>query len=293
MKETTRRNTIKMRWSVLAGAIVGIIACALFVTLPAHAAQEVTFSSNRDCDNNAVIECGALTATELQQKYNASPSAQAIYTYFNISPADISNLTSTSANCENFNTASNPANGVCAGTVTKSGTVLINGQIVAINAMTAGRQNMPGSTQETAGNTTFYTRPPSVSFVSDNLDAFVVMNNGQFQYAILSSCGNPVRATPTTKAPPAPPVPQPTTPTPQPTPPAPAPQVQQQQQSQTVVVQPAVSTQQSQPAPTPVATTTPQTLPNTGPGAIVGLFAGATTLGTLGARFFLKRRLQS
>jgi len=96
-----------------------------------------------------------------------------------------------------------------AGSVTKSGDVLVNGNIVATNALTAGRQSIPGSTTKTYNGTTFYERPPSVSFLVDSLSAFVVMTGNHFDFAILSSCGNPVVGVATTPLP---------TPTPTPTP---------------------------------------------------------------------------
>ena len=40
---------------------------------------------------------------------------------------------------------------------------------------------MAGSTKVTAGSVTFFKRPPSVSFASSPLDAFVVMNNGMVE----------------------------------------------------------------------------------------------------------------
>lgn len=134
----------------------------------------------RDCDANAVMYCGALTTAEVNQKYDANPSTRDIFNYFGISGTEVNNLHTTAVT----------------GTVTKSGNVIVDGKVVATNAITAGRQNMPGSTQVSHGGTTFYTRPPSVSFVPPSLEAFVVVKNGVFQFAILKACGNPVKATP-------------------------------------------------------------------------------------------------
>jgi uncharacterized repeat protein (TIGR01451 family) len=80
------------------------------------------------------------------------------------------------------------------GSVTTENKVLIGDKVVATNAVTAGRQNMPGSTPILSGQ--FYERPPSVSFNSSPLNAFVKMENDQFKYAVIMSCGNPVKATP-------------------------------------------------------------------------------------------------
>jgi len=189
------RNTVLFA-TVLATALVG--SGALFST--AAQAANLSFNTVTDCDANAVIRCGAVTTAQLISRYNNGTSTNTaksihdIYAYFGISSAAIQSIGSTAV----------------AGHVTKSGAVYVDGTsaAVATGAMTAGRQNMTGSTAVNFNGTTFYKRTPSVSFQSNSLSAFVVMKNGTFQYAILASCANPVTATPTPKP----------TPTPTPTP---------------------------------------------------------------------------
>jgi hypothetical protein len=186
---------------------------------PLVSAQDISISSSaQNCDSNAVIWCGAGSVSQLQNRYrngdghNSAASIQAIYNHFGISGSDISAMSSNSVTVES-------------GLVTDQGNVLgdKNNNLLATGAMTAGRQNMPGSTRHQSGSTVFFTRPPSVSFQSHTLSAFVVIMNGKFAFAILSSCGNPVIATahmtPTPTPQPTPhPTPTPTpTPTPQPT----------------------------------------------------------------------------
>lgn len=178
------------------------------------------------------------------------------------------------------------------GTVYKNGEVrLADGKLVATSAMTAGCQNISGSNTVSDGYMTFYTRPTSVSFASSALHAYVVMKNGQFAYAILTSCGNPVKATPV--AAPAPKVKSATTTkTTTTTPPV---QTQTQTQTQTIVVnqqappaQPATTTTtttQTQPAPAAKA------LPNTGAGGVAGLAVISTVLGTIGHFIYSRRHL--
>ncbi len=182
----------------LVGAILSMaLALSAFVGI-AYAAQ--------DCDNNAVVYCGAQTQAELQQKIatgdGKNGDIRQIYTQYGISTSQIDRTVN--------------------GTVTKDGKVIVNGQTVATGAQSVGRQFIPGSTQQG----TVYIRPTSVSFKQDSLEAFVYMPNGTFAWAILKSCGNPVVAnavpkpvTPTVKPTPPPPAPQPA-PTPTPTPPA-------------------------------------------------------------------------
>lgn len=164
--------------------------------------------------------------------------------------------------------------------------------LVATNAMTAGRQNMPGSTQMTSDDTVFFKRPPSVSFQSSSLPAFVVMNNGRFDFAIIASCGNPVNATPVTVR--VKPKVKASTTTVQPTTAPPAPtqsQTQTQSQSQSVTInQPAAPASQAAPAPAAAQPTPAQTLPNTGSGSILGVGSLSAVLGTIGHFIYSRRR---
>lgn len=157
-----------------------------------------------NCDNNAVVTGGVTSASDLQHKYNSGASCvsngvtytntnysiQDIYNGFGISSAEINSMGADVIN----------------GYVTRSGDVYAGSTKVATNAITGGRQNIPGSTQHHYGATTFYERPPSVGFASgvSQLSAMVVMKDGVFQYAIFYACGNAVIGTPTTKPTPPP-----------------------------------------------------------------------------------------
>lgn len=167
------------RVRVLGLLIVAVLGMtAMFVQPRAIAA--VSFGGPFDCNNNAVINCGAKDVPTLVSAYNSQSSVRAIYNSFGISSSDIQSIGDTAV----------------AGTVTKSGDVYVGNQLVATNVTTAGRQNIPGSTKVTSDGVTFYKRAPSVSFSNNSLTAYVVMHNGQFQFAILSACGNPVTGTP-------------------------------------------------------------------------------------------------
>jgi hypothetical protein len=153
--------------------------------------------STPNCDANAVVWCGASSSSGVLNAYNngdghnKANTIQAIYAGFGIDRSDVESMSSDSQT----------------GYVTKSGDVYVGSKEVAKNAMTAGRENIAGSTKESYGPQVYYERPPSVSFVDDELTAMVVMKNGVFQFAILVSCGNPVKATPVTP----PPAPKPAT----------------------------------------------------------------------------------
>jgi len=252
--QTLLRITPKFVHGMVVGAFVGL----LFVSFlrAQNVAQALSVTVTRNCDDNSVIYCGALTTTELQQRYGNSGVAT-IYSYFGITAKDIQDINSIAV----------------VGTVTKSGDVIVNGKTVATNVTTAGRQNDNPSVRHDIDGVIFFTRPPSVSFLSESIPAYVAFNsNGQFIFAILGSCGNPVIGTPVPQATPKPtPTPTPTpkpTPTPTPTPTTPTP-------TTTTTIPTTTST------PIVTASTTAASLPNTGPGAVI-IIALAATIGGYG-----------
>jgi cell division septation protein DedD len=255
MKKSNKRQTPVLHRipksvnGMLVGALIGVIVVIGLRALTGTSALSV--SSPVDCDTNAVINCGALSTTVLQQRYH-NPGVASIYSHFGISAADIQ-ATGTTA---------------VSGSVHKNGTVVVGGKVVATNAITAGRLNIAGSTKVTSGGVTFYKRAPSVSFTRDSLPAFVIMKNGRFDFAIINACGNPVSATSVAKPAPAPtPTPVPTpSPTPAPTPhptPTPVP-------TPTPAPTPSSQTPPSTPLPQDpeVTVAAPVALPNSGPGAV-------------------------
>jgi uncharacterized repeat protein (TIGR01451 family) len=210
------KNLLKFARSIrknvlLTGAAISLLTggALLFGGSIANAAT-ASSSTTQNCDANAVMWCGATKASGVINKYrngddhNTAASIQHIYNYktFNITSTDISDM----------------ANATINGSVTKTGDVYVGSKLVAKDAITAGREDITGSTKEVVDGTTFYVRTPSVSFLNNSLPAFVVLNSkGQFEYAIIESCGNPVAATNVVPTPAPTPTPKPT-PTPTPTP---------------------------------------------------------------------------
>jgi hypothetical protein len=188
--------TPKFVHGMIAGAFVGVVVVfSLGVT---HQAAALTVNSQRDCDDYAVIYCGALTTLEIQKRYS-NDGVDDIYGHFGITGTDIDAIAKTAV----------------AGVVHDDGTVTVGQTTVATNAVTAARKNINGSATVTSGSTTFYVRPVKVSFAQKAAPAYVVMEAGVFKYAIVASCGNPIIATPV-PAIPIPTPPAPTTPTPTP-----------------------------------------------------------------------------
>lgn len=178
--------------------VVGLGGNALLIASFRHAQAA-------DCDDNAVIRCGVSDETSLQQKCAANVgNTQGIFQAFGIS------------NC------SSALSGLVIGQVTSDNKVYVKNasggfDLVATDAITAGRQRMAASDTPIAGGAA-YQRPPSESFVSSPLTALLKMDGGKFLYAVIMSCGNPVNATPV-----APPPQQPQQPPPQQPPPPPPP----------------------------------------------------------------------
>jgi hypothetical protein len=231
------------------------------------------------CNGDFVIPGGVGSTSDVTAAYSY-PRVKHVYQHFGITQQDMDNIGNSMSN----------GTGTANGTVTKSGNVIISGTVVATNAITAGCQNIAGSTTVNDGYMTFYTRPTSVSFASSSLNAYIVMKNGQFDYAILTSCGNPVKATPIT----------PRTVTPvtktvvRPTPAAPTSAQATANATATVNVTPQVlpaTTNTTQPATqtvytTPVAT---KALPNTGADGAIAIFGLTSLLGGLGHLFYTRR----
>ncbi len=143
----------------------------------------------RNCDNNSIINCGAVDTNELTQKFNENKTGDlpTIYSAYGINASSLA--------------------GAKMGEARKDGTVIVNGEVVATNAYSIGRQQMAGSSPKVIGGKTYYNSPNSTAFLSNSIAAFVFFNaDGTFKSFILTSCANPGEGTP---KPPKPPVEKP------------------------------------------------------------------------------------
>jgi len=165
----------------LAGLL--IMASTVFALNVGPSTANAAIDNTPDCDNVAIIKCGAFSESELRSEYdkNTYGDLHRVYSAFGISRSDLSGF-------EN-------------GVVYRNGDVKIGDKVVATNAMTAGR-NYGGTPIANTKNVGKY----SVSkFVDEGQTAFIKMVNGKFSFAIVKACGNPVTGTPKT-----PPKPKPT-----------------------------------------------------------------------------------
>lgn len=191
--------TPKFIHGMVVGAVVGIIIVAQLSANRGAAA--LIIPAGQDCDSYSIINCGVASTTDIKNTYANLPYVRHVYQHFGISAADIDGLGKTAVQ----------------GTIYRSGQVKVDGKVVASGAITGARLRVTSQDKQvTVDGSTFYTRPLSSSWSHDSAQAYVVMKDGVFQYAILAPCGNPIVATPV-KPPPPPPTPTPP-PAPQPTP---------------------------------------------------------------------------
>ena len=217
-------------FNIFASILVAGTIFAVTGNMQAHAAS---IDTTPDCDNYSVMYCGAFSKHQIINKlengdgHHSGKEIRDIYARFDLTKNRIQN--------DNF----------VDGVVYQNGNVKVGNKIVATNAKTYIR---------TMGKV-------SADKMGSAQAALVHLNqNGEFEYAVMTPCGNPVSGK-------AVPVPTPT-PTPTPVPPTPV---------------------------TPVAPEkTPEVLPNTGAGSVIGLmglFSGTSVIGTLVYRFWAAKRL--
>lgn len=181
-----RMNSMKRLFkkaSAIGTATIMALSIGLAIAHVSSAASSCVSLPNGPFDGpgNSVIGNGAPNIATIQHAYNSDVTVRDIYNHFGISQNDVDNLCTTAV----------------AGTIYKNGDVYVGNTKVATGAITAGRQNISGSTSVTVNGFTFYVRPPSVSFASNSIQAYIVMQNGQFKFGIMNACGNPFTAHPT------------------------------------------------------------------------------------------------
>lgn len=149
----------------------------------------------QDCDDNAIVRCGVADYGALTAAYDANQNGdvRAIYDHYWIkrTPA--------------------PGDQVLSGWAKSDGTVVANGRVVAKNASSIGRQAIMHSHPISIAGRTYYetSHVNGQAFKNPNgqLETIVVLDaQGNFKYAIIKACGNPIYATPV--APPTPPAPK-------------------------------------------------------------------------------------
>ncbi len=172
---------IASRFYMGAVSVVAIVAALLVLNMVGTDSQAM--SSYRNCDADAILKCGALSEAELLRKYDQNVGdIRNIYRHYGISRTDIAGTTSD----------------VRTGTVYQDGRVVVDGETVATGAYSLSRVKFTsaGTPRTATINGTRFYEGPSMRIFTRPVDAFVLFRDGKFYKAILSSCGNPIIATP-------------------------------------------------------------------------------------------------
>lgn len=177
---TNNSRTLKL---LLCAGIFLLSLSPLVLPQTVRAAVVTYPAGDRQCDANAVIYCGAYNSREVIAAYMnpADASVRNIYNGMGITNQDIAEFEARAVR----------------GSVTKQGKIMLGDQVIAVNGVTAGRQNVFGSVALKYNGTTYYKRSTNEAF-NDSLEyAYVVRDsNKNFKYAILVSNGDPVIGAP-------------------------------------------------------------------------------------------------
>lgn len=181
-------------------AVAGLFVLALVVTAGAGIYRMGLGEAQamaRDCSTNSIIKCGIADYNELTAKYdeNAHGDVRAIMDHYWIKREV------------------QAGDRVVHGTANNRGEVIAEGRVVATNAASIGRENLgKPSTHEISINGKKYYQTSHVggeAFANPggSLDALIVLDaEGNFKYALVKACGNPIYAKPV--EPPKPPEPK-------------------------------------------------------------------------------------
>ncbi|HET6925168.1 MAG TPA: hypothetical protein VFH39_05030 [Candidatus Saccharimonadales bacterium] len=164
-----------------------VLTCTLALGL---AAWLQPVASANDCDNNAIIHCGTGSTAEFIQKVKTNDSLngfhdlKAVYAHYGLEPADY----------DRFVSSARP------GTAYQDGRIVVDGVTVATDAKSIGRlASYQGSGYFTTyiNGHAYYGNIDSRAFKASSIPVMVLFDaKGVMQFAVLTSCGNPVYGSP-------------------------------------------------------------------------------------------------
>jgi hypothetical protein len=164
-----------------------MVAMAGSIGLGLSTKQLTSAASVRDGDrgnsimNDGSIGCLTLSECVADMKANKPGDLQTIYANRGLSASEI----------DRFAKEAKPAK------VYKDGRIVVDGQVVATNAWSMGREKFNGQREAFQINgKTYYKSPTTSSFAANSIDAFVLFDaNGVVEFAMLTACGNPTWGT--------------------------------------------------------------------------------------------------
>lgn len=169
---------------VNAAAVVAGVALGVFA-IQAVAVQSVGAQAIQDCSDNSIIKCGASSPANMIAKIKSGNPSDlgAVYKYFGL----------TSGEYDAF------AREAKVGKAYKNGTIVVDGQVVATDAWSIGREAKSYSKPLKIDGKTYHYSYAKDVFNRDSLDAFVWFDKeGRLGAMVLASCGNPMGAKPVT-----------------------------------------------------------------------------------------------
>lgn len=180
-----RRNSKKL-------VIVSAFAVAMVSAVGIGSATKQFGFAASDCDNNAILRCGAQTPSEFigdvrSNNGNTQSDLKTIY-----ADGTVSGLSESE-----YDRFKNTAK---MGVVYKDGRVVVDGQTVMEGANSMGRQSFgnPARKPISIGGKTYYYSSTQVSFASGTTSIPVMVmfdDNGVAETVIMTACGNPVWGT--------------------------------------------------------------------------------------------------
>lgn len=190
---TTYTKLSYMRASrVLVGGFFSL--AVVFTAMGVYGLNQPESNAANDCNTNDIVASGIHSQADVTRNYNANTCGdfRAIYDHYWIR-AQLA-----------------PGDRVLSGTANNRGEVVADGRVVANNASSIGRFAIKFSHPISIKGKTYYetSHVGGQAFANPNtaLATFVVLDSaGNFKYAVVKDCGNPIYARPV--APPAPPAP--------------------------------------------------------------------------------------
>lgn len=165
---------------VIAGVFTLALAGAVGAGLAVN--NQLNAAIPRDCDDNAILRCGAADRNEFVADARSSNGGtqkdiQTIYSHFGLTTAEYDRFASTARQ----------------GEFRRNGEVWVDGQKVMTSTLSLGRHNFGGSKPITIGGKTYYQGTPNQRW-ADGVQSIPVMvmfdGEGTVEVAIMNPCGN-------------------------------------------------------------------------------------------------------
>jgi hypothetical protein len=145
----------------------------------------------RECSQNSIDYknmnggCGAASPTEFIKdvKANSPSDLKAIYENYGLAPSEYTRFVDSAR----------------MGTAYKDGRIVVDGQTVATDAASVGRDTWAGRKAIKIAGKTYYTSSTKTSFNANSIPVMVMFDKvGKMEFAALTACGNPITGKPQT-----------------------------------------------------------------------------------------------